>query len=36
MRDGRIAGDSTVANQLSADDELRRLQEAQQAVQLVT
>ncbi len=34
MRDGRIASDTTVANRLIAEEELRRLHEAQQAIQL--
>ncbi len=34
MRDGRVVSDTPVANRLLADDELRRLQAAQQAVQL--
>jgi putative ABC transport system ATP-binding protein len=34
MRDGRIVSDTQVAERLNAEQELRRLQEAQQAVQL--
>jgi putative ABC transport system ATP-binding protein len=34
MRDGRIVSDLAVANRLSATEELRKLKEAQQAVQL--
>ena len=34
MRDGRIVSDVPVANRLSAETELRRLRDAQQAVQL--
>ena len=36
MRDGRVVSDTAVENRLLADDELRRLREAQQAVQLTT
>ena len=36
MRDGRIVSDITVENRLVAEAELKRLQEAQQAVQLTT
>ena len=36
MRDGRIATDTLVTDRLIAEDELRRLREAQQAVQLAT
>ena len=34
MRDGRIVSDTPVARRLNAEEELRHLQEAQQAVQL--
>jgi putative ABC transport system ATP-binding protein len=34
MRDGKVVGDTTVANRLNAANELRRLQEEQKAVQL--
>jgi putative ABC transport system ATP-binding protein len=34
MRDGRIVSDVAVASRLSATEELRKLKEAQQAVQL--
>ncbi|MDB6122605.1 MAG: macB 14 [Pedosphaera sp.] len=36
MRDGRIVSDTAVANRLSAVEELRKLREAQQAVQLAS
>jgi putative ABC transport system ATP-binding protein len=35
MRDGKMVGDSAVENRLSAESELRRLQEEQKAAQLV-
>lgn len=35
MRDGKVVGDSLVAKRLRAEDELRRLQQEQQAVKLV-
>jgi putative ABC transport system ATP-binding protein len=34
MRDGKVVGDTAVANRLQAETELRRLQEEQKAVQL--
>ena len=34
MRDGKVVGDTPVANRLIAANELRRLQEEQKAVQL--
>jgi hypothetical protein len=34
MRDGRVVSDTPVANRLNAETELRRLRDAQQAVQL--
>jgi putative ABC transport system ATP-binding protein len=34
MRDGKVVGDTTVANRLNAANELRRLQEERKAVQL--
>jgi hypothetical protein len=34
MRDGKIVSDTSVTDRLSADVELRRLRDAQQAVQL--
>jgi putative ABC transport system ATP-binding protein len=34
MRDGRIVSDTPVSDRLNAETELRRLREAQQAVQL--
>jgi len=36
MRDGSIVSDVAVSDRLSAETELRRLREAQQAVQLTT
>jgi putative ABC transport system ATP-binding protein len=36
MRDGRIVSDAAVANRLSAVEELRKLKEAQEAVQLTS
>ena len=36
MRDGRIVSDTAVADRLNAEEEFRRLQEAQQAVQLTS
>ena len=36
MRDGSIVSDVSVSDRLSAEIELRRLREAQQAVQLTT
>jgi len=35
MRDGRIASDTKVADRLMADEELRRLHDAQQSIELV-
>src|SRR6202044_2393150 len=35
MRDGKVVGDTQVAQRLSATEELRKLREAQEAVQLV-
>jgi putative ABC transport system ATP-binding protein len=34
MRDGKVVGDNPVADRLKADNELQRLQQEQQAVQL--
>ena len=34
MRDGKVVGDTLVSNRLTAETELRRLQEEQKAVQL--
>ena len=36
MRDGRVVSDTPVVNRLNAEDELRRLQEEQKAVQLTS
>jgi hypothetical protein len=34
MRDGKVVSDTAVTDRLIAEDELRKLQQAQQAVQL--
>jgi hypothetical protein len=34
MRDGKVVGDTAVADRLNAENELRRLQQEQEAVNL--